>query len=792
MRYRQKLAQDHAFPLSVRVVAALVTMAAATVAHAGTEWLVPACDARLALTVKGDMYAREKAEFQLVLNFNELLGADRTLAALSIQLCEAELGKPAKAVVAGKRVKLQLAQDTAIQYSSGNPILRLRWSSPALRPFAEKRYHLYFLTVKPGARRAWRPLWTTFSAEEPSLVLSTSFEKSHPKRPKDPLEIRPWGRALKGDTSEIAWTDEQARTGKRSLKISRTLAADAVPNTNKYFWYMTPPTLEVREGGIYQFGVWVKMTKCPGRHHASVTLNYCDEKKLRIPGRRQGYLGVRGPMRVCDWSYVHGSLAAPQGARYVIVNMNLGTQGEIFFDDLTIRAVPGSLLPYPEVAVGQLQERDDILRKATEAAPPRLPSVGQAGRKKLVCGVAKQPPELDGVLDDPCWAEAGRVDDLMVHLRPAEIDAPRSTRILACADTEALYLAFDCEEPQADQIIATGVGRDGNIWRDDTVEMFLDTNRDGKSFYQIAFNAKGALFDQDIGVPGLPGESWNGPITLATKIWKDRWTAEVRIAFVGLRLAEAAGRTWTGNFARTSMRGGDRTLYTWVKIKRNFGEPAIFGEIILPFDPTANAITAQPLLSEQVFFGDGDFPVAVRNNRAAPTRVRVLLLSVGEKGTTRKLGESKASLPPTSETDVQVRCAFPEVKTHRLRLEVYEEPGGKLLYVTSSSYAVLPPLELLADSTLSYLGEGEFVGRWRLGLHQARWKESKILLSVKSGAAPRLTRSLIPEKSADWFLFDVSKLPKGDYALMATLRLRNKTVAERQVRFARIRGPFDR
>ena len=756
-------------PLGLLAVAFLLGQVALA-----ADWLAPKCDARLTLEVRGDVHHRNPAPFQAVVRFHEVLGAGRTLAAGSLKLFEPGNPKP---------LELQVAEDPELRFASGNPTLRLRWAAPELRPFALRRFGLYFRTTRPGARDAWRTLSSTFTAEDPDVVVRTSFEKPRAGKANATPHMLPWGRPMKGDVSERKRTTEQARTGRWSLKIARVLEPGAAPNSNRMFWRMWPPTLQVTAGQVYQFGVWVKMTKCPGRHHASVSLQYLNRKRSRAGGRDVGYKVIRGPMRLCDWTYVHGSLAAPSGAAYVLVNLNLGTQGEVYFDDLTIRPVPGSVPPPPRVSIGRVESRADAL-----AGPRR-----DTSRKRLVCGVAERPPKLDGVLDDPCWAKAGAIEDFVLFLKPMGVDAARRTSVRACADRDAVYFAFDCEEPRTDLLVAKGTGRDGNIWHDDIVELFLDTNRDNKSFYQIAFNAKGALFDQDIGLPGLPGESWNGPITVATKIEKGRWTAEARIGFVGVRLADAAGSVWTGQFARTIMRGGVRTLYVWSEVRRNFGEPDRFGEIVMPFDPTANAVTARPLLTDKVFSGKGEFPVAVRNNRPRPVPLRLVITAV--KGKTRKMiGSAQATAAARSETIIQVPCRVSETGDVRLDLDLREQPTDRLLYATSAGFSVKPPLTLEPNSTLSYLGDKTFVCRWRIGLHESRFAGSRLALSVRAKAGGReklrsTVRALSAEGGAS---LDTGALGLGDYELVATLATAGRRVATERAEFSRIQGPFDK
>ena len=265
-----------------------------TGASQGGDWAEPGCDARIPLTVRGDMYTRMQADMQLVLNFNGILGPGRALAASSLKLHSTGPAGP---------VSLRLDEDRTLRYPSGNPLLRLRWSSSQLRPFEGRTFHLYFRTVSPGDAKAWSPLTETFSGADPSVLLSTSFEEPHPKRAGSPREILAWGEDKEGIHTERVWTDETARTGTRSLQITRVIDPGAKGYSNKPFWYMWPPTLEVREGGVYRFGVWVKTTELPGNHHASVVLSYWDANKRRIAGRDTGHIVVRGPRKVSGWSH---------------------------------------------------------------------------------------------------------------------------------------------------------------------------------------------------------------------------------------------------------------------------------------------------------------------------------------------------------------------------------------------------------------------------------------------------------------------------------------------------------
>ena len=746
-------------------------------ALAHNDWLEPTCDVRLRLAVTGDWHVRENCRIEVVLNFSDLLGVERTLEHRSLRLHEADTGR---------RVKLDMAEDPEILYPSGNPVLRLRWDGGGFAAFARKEWTLYFGTVEPGAPEVRRSLPKTFCSRiPPSVLLDTSFEDADPKRPQWPRDIAPAGGDIKGYKTVRIWTDETARTGKRCLTIKRTVEPDAQWNANNPFWYIRPPAIEikVREGGIYRASVWIKTTRVKSRKwHANLWFRYLDAEKRRVKGKWM--LSRRGPQHACDWTHVSGTLAAPPGSRYMVVGLSLAGDGEVFFDDLTVSKLPGSELPPVEVSIGRLEDRDET------AIGVKVP--GAEEKKLLKVGLAERPPKLDGVLDDPCWADAGKIPDLMLYQVGSQTDPTRPTTVLACADRDALYLGFVCVEPAGFKPVTEGKGRDGYIWKDDIVEVFLDTNLDRKSFYQIAFNAKSTLFDQDIGVPGLPGESWTGPIEVATKVAKDRWIAELRIGFVGLRLAEAAGNTWTANFCRTSMREGKRTLFTWVEVKRGFGEPSIFGRLLLPLDPTTNAVTARPLLEDRLFHGKGTLPVLVSSRRSRPVRARLSVTAV-EKKQARLLGKTAVSIPPGAATVAHVPCFFSTVGALNLRFELHDQPVPKLLYVTSGEYSVPPPLKLNTISSLCYTHEEKLAGTWGIGLSEDALRDSYLVLTVTSGTRPAADAlRIVPTRAEGPFALDVSKLPKGRYMLRGELFLGKRQVAEEKLAFERIAGPFSR
>jgi len=724
------------------------------------DWHIERADCRVLLFIDGDLYRRERPHFETVINFGEFLGAHRTLRANSLALVEATGGAP---------IPLALAEDAQLRYMSGNPILRLSWDSEALGAFEQRSWWLYMATTRPGAPDAWEHIGQTFLPRPGDLLFTSDIEMPNPARPQVPLAFHPGGRDQPGETTERVWSDEGARSGGYALKLARTFDDAPPKNSNRPFWWTWPPPVQVSEGHSLRLSAWIKSVWLGRRSFASVALEFRDADRKRLGNR----LWLRGAQQPHGWTRLTGSVTAPPGAASAVFWFSLHGQGEAYCDDVRVARVPGSTLPALSVETGSLETRPDDATAPVE-------------RKTLRAAVAREVPALDGTLDDPCWQAAQPVDDLEPFIL-----IPRSqsrTQIRVCANREALYFGFDCYEPTTDELVADAAQRDGPVWRDDSVELFLDTNLDRHSYYQVIINPKGVFFDQDTGAPDLVGPDWDGPIEVATKVLPDRWTAEVRLALTGLRLAQGQGRTWGANFARTSLRGG-RSAFTWVGVSKGFGEPDRFGDLLLPFDPGENAVTGRATAGSRLFWGDGALPFEISNRRKAPVEVRLM---VTDEGSQQVLGRQRLNVGARSTVQASPRCLFPTPGPVRLRYDLLHEPDGAMLYTASQEHTIPPPLELSPLNLLSYLEEDTIAGRYSLGLCEEALHTATVTLALLAHRTshPGCEKTIHPEGGLGSFELDVRGLPAGRYELKARLLQADRELAIQRFTVVRLRGPF--
>ncbi len=128
-----------------------------------------------------------------------------------------------------------------------------------------------------------------------------------------------------------------------------------------------------------------------------------------------------------------------------------------------------------------------------------------------------KPIVADGKLDEAGWKNAVALGGFVSNGSPA----PAATRVLVTYDQVNLYVAVINEEPNTAGLVATAQGHDGNVWEDDSNELYIDSTnaRQGTSGYCGFFlNSKNARYDR------TEDESWDpkwqsGAMSIDGKAW---------------------------------------------------------------------------------------------------------------------------------------------------------------------------------------------------------------------------------------------------------------------------------
>ena len=120
-------------------------------------------------------------------------------------------------------------------------------------------------------------------------------------------------------------------------------------------------------------------------------------------------------------------------------------------------------------------------------------AVAQLAGKSVFAPQAEQPPVVDGKLDDPAWKDLPWNGGFYAYGGSAAAKYP--TFFKAVYRKGRLYVAVKCMQDMTNPKASTIV-RDGKVWLDDAVEIFLDRPDAAENeYFQAVVNINGVVFD---------------------------------------------------------------------------------------------------------------------------------------------------------------------------------------------------------------------------------------------------------------------------------------------------------
>lgn len=228
-----------------------------------------------------------------------------------------------------------------------------------------------------------------------------------------------------------------------------------------------------------------------------------------------------------------------------------------------------------------------------------------AEEKVISCIKISKPPKIDGKLDDEVWSKCEKATEFVynfeeeiskgglegklkeLHGKPAL----HQTTAYIAYDEKNLYLAFRAEEPNPSNLKANAAGPDDQVWNDDCVEFFIDTDNSKKSYYHIIINSQGVQFDQyvkSVG-KGKKGETkldadvrWNVEGDIKALVEESCWNVEASFLLSSFKLEPKPGLKCGVNFAREQYTYSSipNSYSVWAPIAGTFHQPDKFGTLI--------------------------------------------------------------------------------------------------------------------------------------------------------------------------------------------------------------------
>lgn len=218
--------------------------------------------------------------------------------------------------------------------------------------------------------------------------------------------------------------------------------------------------------------------------------------------------------------------------------------------------------------------------------------------KKAVLPHVDQAPVIDGKLDDEMWKKASKATNFL-DLSRIKKTVSEQTDALMARDDENLYFGFICDSHAPSEIKAetTKEKRDFlRVYKDDCVELFLDTEHSKNDFYHWIINVNGAIFDEVrhrliYTEKMLSSPEWNSTAEAAGSRGDGKWFVEMKIPLSDFSERDLKAlkndETWGVQFGRENWSApSGKPEYSLWSSSYSFVEPEGFGVVTFSGDRT--------------------------------------------------------------------------------------------------------------------------------------------------------------------------------------------------------------
>ena len=214
-----------------------------------------------------------------------------------------------------------------------------------------------------------------------------------------------------------------------------------------------------------------------------------------------------------------------------------------------------------------------------------LKEIKDVKRRKMVSAVqTKEPPVIDGKIEDKCWENAPKISNFQIS-QSKGLPPLNQTEVRFAYDKENLYIAFTLFDIRMNMIKPTETNRDGLVWKDDDIEIFLMPASNSNTYYQIVLNPLGTEFDAVCNVsPFRVDTSWNSGMQSKVIMKSDRWEGEISIPWKSMNVQPSPGNMIKMDICRSKVSKWESPAELSNLFKSNTGlwhRPEDFGYLLL-------------------------------------------------------------------------------------------------------------------------------------------------------------------------------------------------------------------
>lgn len=327
----------------------------------------------------------------------------------------------------------------------------------------------------------------------------------------------------------------------------------------------------------------------------------------------------------------------------------------------------------------------------------------------------------------PAWEQAARFT--FTPYNPAKPVVMGATAALAY-DDRCLYIAVHCREtnlvearqqPKLER-------HDAPAWENDCIEIFLDTLRNGKSYYQFVIDIHGATADLRHYDPAWPGPAldWNGAWQHAVGDDEDGWLAQAAIPWTTIGLSPGPERQFSLNISRVRrIAPFERSVLAPTRRLHDLENFLVVTGLDLAAPPVAGHFQ-----QGAAYRGRNRMTVRLHNREALSARGELILTILAADGHTELLRQTiPAILPAEAEQTFELTYLLEHAGTAQVKLD-FTAANGDRHPIDAGFLVFRQPLEWADPSPIATAG-----------------KDCPVLLRCFSAAS-------VPERALDLAIID--------------------------------------
>ena len=403
--------------------------------------------------------------------------------------------------------------------------------------------------------------------------------------------------------------------------------------------------------------------------------------------------------------------------------------------------------------------------------------VQEGNVNKILTEVPKyQPPYYDqtltltGKLDDKIWENVPK----MKFVTSAGDATKDPTEAQVWYNGKGIYVGVKCFDQNASKNKCGVSARDGNIWNDPALELFIDPQLSRNYYYHLAVNQAGVQYD------GFNGDmSWNGDwkVLTYTDPAGKYWSAEIFLPFGELGLDRTAGDLWGFNICRENHAVKEYSC--WSPTYGGFHSPTRFGQIGIDRKVQENYYVGCSEAKLQNVSGDKSALAVKLYNNTAQDRNYNLSARLLDK-TNKKVADFSKSVNLKKGVEAifelgNANC--PAGAKYSLALELRSNDNKTLCFSGVKDLETPEALSVQTQYDL-YTGEDKMLARIQLNLGGELLAGAKLSLKIYDSAGKEVLSQNVDKLQQEIETeIGIGKLENGDYVLKAELKTGAATLA---------------